>query len=71
MCGMRNALFWIILAAGGAVGWVVSVVLAVVSGGHQVFSGAANFFGIMMLVSIPIGLIIELVKYLKNRYGKK
>ncbi len=64
---MKNILFWIILAIVGAVGWVVSVVLAVVSGGHQFFSTAANFFGMMMAASIPIGLFIELVKYIKKR----
>ena len=39
---MRNLLFWIILSAGGAVAWVVSVVLAVISGGHQVFLANAK-----------------------------
>ena len=61
---MRNILFWIILTAIGAVGWVVSVVFAVVSGGHQFFSTVANFFGIMMLASLPIGLVIELARYI-------
>jgi len=68
---MRNIFFWIILAIVGAVGWVFSVVLAVVSGGHQFFSATANFFGIMMLVSIPIGLVIELVRYIKRRKYEK
>ena len=55
---------------GAAVGWVVSVVLAVISGGHQVFSAAANFFGFMMIACIPVGLFVELVKYIKNRNEK-
>ncbi|GEM_PF-4549157 len=67
---MRNLFFWIILTAVGAVGWVISVVFAVISGGHDLFSLMANFFGIMMLSSIPIGLIVELVKYIKNRNEK-
>ena len=61
---MRNMLFWVILVVLSSVGWVISVVLAVVSGGHQVFSAAANFFGVMMLVSIPIGVVVEFIKYI-------
>ena len=64
---MKNILFWIILSVGAAIAWGVSVVLAVISGGHQVFSAAANFFGIMMLASIPIGLLIELLKYINRK----
>ncbi len=67
---MKKILFWIILSVGAAVGWVVSVVLAVISGGHQVFSAAANFFGFMMIACIPVGLFVELVKYIKNRNEK-
>lgn len=64
---MRNLLFWVILAVVGGVCWVVSVVLAVVSGGHEVFKFLANLSGIVMVASLPVGLLVELIKYIKNR----
>ncbi|MBI4992058.1 MAG: hypothetical protein HZB99_02465 [Candidatus Harrisonbacteria bacterium] len=66
---MRNLLFWTILTIIGAAGWVVFVVFAVITGGH--FKLASNFFGIMMAVSLPIGLVIELARYIKRKKNEK
>lgn len=58
-------LFWIILTMVGAAGWVTFVIFAVLTGGH--FKLAVNFFSILMLISIPVGLLIEFLRYLKRK----
>ena len=62
---MRIILFGIVLTVVGAVGWVISVIFAVLIGGH--FKLIANFFGIMMLIGLPSALLIRLVQYLKKK----
>ena len=68
---MRPILWGIIGLAIGGVGWVVFTVFAVVSGGHEVFRFLASAFGILMVAGIPIGLLLELARAIKNKKRNK
>ncbi len=59
---MRRILFWLSLTLIGAAGWVFSVVLSAITLGTH-FKLAANFFGILMLGSMLLGVGIELSRY--------
>lgn len=52
----------------GAVGWVISVVLAVVT------LGAAKIltyiFGILFIASLPVALVVELILWIRKRKSK-
>ena len=62
---MRPILWGIILAVIGAIGWVTSIVLTVVSLGA--FKFLTYIFGILFIISLPVAGIIELVRWLKNK----
>jgi len=62
---MRSIMFWLLVFVVCVIGWVIAVVFFVVSGGH--FKFIANLLGICAALSLPIGIIIEIIK----RIGKK
>ena len=61
----RPIIWGMIFSVVGAMGWAVSVVVAVASLGKLKFF--ANFFGIAMLASIPISILWEIGLMIKNR----
>ena len=62
---MRPIFWGIILMLIGAIGWVISVVLAVVTFGATKI--LANIFGIMFAISLPIALVAELIRWIRRR----
>lgn len=62
---MRPIYFGVLFFIIGAVGWVFSVVLAVVTFGT--FKILALIFGILFLASLPLGLLGEIIRWLKKR----
>lgn len=66
---VRRPIIWGLIFFGiGAVGWVLSVVLAVVTLGQ--LSWLANFFGWFAAGSLPAAVIGELILWIKNRNKK-
>jgi len=63
---IRPILWGLIFFAIGAVGWVISVVLAVVSLGALV--SLTYIFGILMIASLPVVIVWEI--FLKFRKRK-
>ena len=62
---VRRPIIWGLIFFGiGAVGWVFSVVLAVVSLGKLKI--LANIFGIVFALSLPVTGIWELILWFKN-----
>ena len=55
----------IILSIIGAIGWVVSVVLAIITLGAT--KTLAYIFGILFIASLPIAVVCELIRLLKNK----
>lgn len=53
-----------ILSVVGLLGWWLSVILTVVSVGK--FRDLSNFFGILMLSGLPVGIFISLIKRIKR-----
>jgi len=62
---MRPILWGIILFLVGAVGWVFSAVLAVVTFGS--FKVLANVFGILLVASLPVAAAFELIRWLRKK----
>lgn len=62
---MRPIFWGIILFLIGTVGWVFSVVLAVITFGA--FKILTYVFGILFVASIPIALVFELARFIKNK----
>ncbi|MEK7464297.1 MAG: hypothetical protein AAB617_00780 [Patescibacteria group bacterium] len=65
---MRPIFWGLILFAIGAVGWVISVVLAVVTFGKLKI--LANIFGIVFALSLPASLVLELISWFRKRRKK-
>jgi len=66
---VRRPIIWgVIFAIIGAVGWVFSVVLAVITlGATKVI---ANIFGYLFILSLPVAGIWELIIWIKDRKNK-
>jgi len=64
---MKPVLWGILAAVIGLVGWVVFIVLSVLTGGA--FRFMANLFGWVGLLSIPASLVLKLI--LRKRTNKK
>ncbi|MEK9186374.1 MAG: hypothetical protein AAB885_02180 [Patescibacteria group bacterium] len=62
---MRPIFLGIVFFIIGAIGWVLSVVLAVVTLGKLKI--LATIFGILLIISLPIGILGELVRWLMRR----
>jgi len=63
---VRRPIIWgIILSIIGAVGWVFSVVLAVVSLG--VLKPLTYVFGIIFLASLPVAIVWEIIRKIKKK----
>ena len=62
---MRPILWGIILFLISAVGWVISVVLAVVTLGA--FKILTYIFGILFIASLPVAIILELIRWIKKK----
>ncbi|MEK9180601.1 MAG: hypothetical protein AAB897_04285 [Patescibacteria group bacterium] len=62
---MRPILWGIILFLIGAVGWVFSVVLAVITLGT--FKFLTYVFGVLLAASLPVTIIFELVRWLRKK----
>jgi len=61
---MRSIIFWILVFVACAVGWVIAMVFFVISGGH--FKFIANLLGICAVLILPIGLIVEIIKWIRK-----
>ena len=67
---IMRPIFWGLIFFGiGAVGWVVSVVLTVVSLGA--LKPLTYVFGILFLASLPVAAVLELIRKLKNKNASK
>lgn len=62
---MRPIFWGLILFGIGAVGWVISVVLAVITLGALKL--LTYIFGILFALSLPVAGIWELILWVKNR----
>ena len=62
---MRPILWGIILFIVGAVGWVISVVFAVVTLGTLKL--LTFVFGALFIFSLPVAVVLELTKWLKRK----
>ncbi|HEY4521924.1 MAG TPA: hypothetical protein VJH05_02175 [Candidatus Paceibacterota bacterium] len=65
---MLPIIFWLLVFVVCVVGWVVAVVFFVISGGH--FKFVANLLGICAALSLPIGIITEIIKRM-SKYRRK
>ena len=61
---MRPIFWGISIFIIGIIGWVISVVLAVVTLGSM--KALANIFGIVVLASIPVGVAGEFIRWIKR-----
>ena len=62
----RRPIFWGIMGAlFGLTGWFISVIGVVVTLGA--FKPLANAFGVLMIASVPIGILGELVVWWRRR----
>lgn len=62
---MRPIVWGIILFLISAVGWVISVVLAVITLGA--FKILSYVFGVLFVASLPIALIFQLFRFIKKK----
>ena len=62
---MRPIFWGIILTVIGAIGWVISVVLAVVTFGAAKI--LTYIFGVLFIAGLPIAVIWELILKFKNK----
>jgi len=62
---MRPIFWGLILFGVGAVGWVISVVLTVVTLGGLKF--LTYIFGYLFALSLPVAGIWELIRWIKNK----
>jgi len=67
---MKKIIFWgVISTCIGALGWVTSVIFAVLTGGHH-FVFISNVFGILFFVSIPATIVAAVVKKIHTNKRK-
>ena len=63
---VRRSIIWGLIFFGiGAVGWVFSVVLTVVTIGKLKF--LTYIFGTLLVASLPVGLVGELILWIKKK----
>ena len=65
---MRPIFWGIILFLIGLAGWFISVIFSVVTLGG--FRSVGNFFGLLMLASLPVAIVLELVRWARRKLKK-
>ena len=62
---MRPIFWGLLVCVIGLIGWVISVVLTVVTLGSMRM--LANIFGVLFIASVPVAAVFELIRWIRQK----